>query len=77
MKQKLFISIVDCLMGLMNCGDKILRVEKKITSGTNIFRPDGIHVMDQDAAVNLSASDTKVAAIVTGNDQVPNASPFR
>lgn len=46
MKQKLFISIVDCLMGFMNCGDKILGVEKKIASGTNIFRPDGIHVMD-------------------------------
>lgn len=36
----------------------------------------GIHVMDENIGVNFITIDTKVATIVTNDDEIPDVSPF-
>ena len=73
----MFVAIMYCEMGSMNCGDEILRIKKKLTPIANVFRPDGVHVVDDNAAKYLSALNAKIATFVSCDDQISNTSPFR
>ena len=64
-------------MGFMNCGNEILGVQQKIATPPNVGRTDGVHVVNENAAKYLMTRNPKVAATISGNDDVPNPFPFR
>lgn len=64
-------------MGFVCCRDQVLGIEDVEVAVVNIFRRDGVHVVDDDPVINLKAFDTQVATKVSSDYLVSDSLPLR
>lgn len=63
-------------MGLVRGCDEEFRVKDLGITCDEVCYPHGIHVVDVEPRVNLIAFDPEVAAVVSSDNVVANASPL-
>lgn len=75
--KKTLVTIVDGLVGSVRCGNEILWIQKKIASAANVPWRNWVHVVDDDSVKNISTWNSKIAAVISGDDQITNSPPLR
>ena len=75
MKQRL-VAIVDSVVGVHGRADKKSRMQQRIRSVLDVIQGDGIHVVNDDLAVNIVSGNPQVTAVITGNDLMPHLFPL-
>ena len=75
--KKALVTVVDGLVGSVRCDNEILGVQKKIASVADVPWRNWVHVVDDDSVKNISTGDSKIAAAISGDDQITNSPPLR
>lgn len=63
-------------MGIVAGSDKVFGVEKNISAVGNVLCGDGIHVVNENPAVNIETFRSEVTAVVAEDNEVPNGLPL-
>lgn len=61
---------MDGVVGIVTGRDKVFRVEKDISAVGDVLCGDGIHVVNENSAVNIEAFRAEVTAVVAEDNEV-------
>jgi hypothetical protein len=76
-EQKIFVTVVNCLMRLMGRRDEILRIEQNVCPFQKISLPDRVQMVNDDPAKYLVTLNAEVTAKVSCDHRISDLLPFK
>ena len=67
---------MDGVVGIVTGRDKVFGIEQNIGTVGDVLCGDGIHVVNENPAVNIETFRAEVAAVVAENNEVAHRLPF-
>ena len=74
--QQTLIAVMNGVVGIVAGGDKVFRVEQNVSTVGDVLCGDGVHMVNENPAVNIETFRAEVAAVVAEDNEVANGLPL-